>query len=1073
MSVKSLFLNPPVFSRSFPFWAWNARLNPEEIRRQIRQMRDQGIGGFFMHSREGLETEYMGEEWKECVLAAIGEAKKLGMYAWLYDEDRWPSGTAGGRVCAGGDEYRCKGLTLEVSGEYREEVWEEKELLAVYAAAANGDDIEAIRRIGGRSGSGPRTLLDGEVCLTVRLEVSGPSEWFNRETPPDNLNPDAVRRFLSLTHEAYYDWCGEEFGKTVPGIFTDEPSLADTHASFPPNRGWIPWTVGFSDYFQDKRGYDPLDLIPYLYFNGEKSRKIRHDYWYTIALRFSESYAKVLGEWCEEHGLFLTGHFLQEDKLGLAARVSGAIMPMYEYEHVPGIDLLRERTEEFMTVKQCVSAAHQLGRKYVLSETYGCTGWDFTFEGQRYVGDWQYVLGINRRCQHLALYSLAGCRKRDYPPSFHYNTSWWEKNHVMEDYFARLGAVLTEGEPVIRILLLHPAGTAWSLLGTSPYGNPVRRLERDVPKIDEMGYRFNRLIETLCFQHFDPDLGDEILLSKYARVEGNCLRVGEMLYRTWILPSVDTLLSSTFELLKEFLRSGGLVAAMQPCAFLLEGEPDGRVSRLWEEPGCILVRDTKELIRILETKTARTIRILDGRGNEDTRCLALQKRTGKDETLFLVNQDRNEAHEVTVELARNGRAERRDSRSEEEPNALNALKAEERGSLKAENRNTLKVEEWNALTGGIAPVASTAKGGKLRFRVSLGKGDSKLFRICCGESGTEPLYNLNWEKKLWYQFPLKTRVSCTMENTLTLDRCRFRLYEEDWSEETEIWEAQKRVRGRLSMRPVHQNGLEQRYRWIYKEHPNDRTPLELGLAFEIREMPGDPVYLALEHPENFEIECNGCAVPSTPDGYLLDQEIKKVKLNGLRVGENRIILRCLYSSSMELEDCYLCGTFGVNRERAVTAMPGTLYVGDWTSQGFYHYAGGIRYHYEFDYGALDQKRIYLELSDWSAVCATALVNDNRIEIPWKAASVQEITSFLKNGRNRLTVEVMGSPRNLFGPLHLNGGKRDVTDDKCFRPEGADYSPDYQVVCYGLLQPPRLYERSSLPECVPGQFQAPF
>lgn len=36
----------------------------------------------------------------------------------------------------------------------------------------------------------------------------------------------------------------------------------------------------------------------------------------------------------------MTGHFLQEDKLGLSTRVSGATMPLYEYEDIPGVDIL-------------------------------------------------------------------------------------------------------------------------------------------------------------------------------------------------------------------------------------------------------------------------------------------------------------------------------------------------------------------------------------------------------------------------------------------------------------------------------------------------------------------------------------------------------------------------------------------------------------------------------------------------------------------------------------------------------------------------------------------------------------
>ena len=84
--------------RPVPFWSWNERLRTEETRRQIGMMDDVGIGGFFMHARGGLQTEYMGEEWFENVSASIDEAGKRGMHAWAYDENGWPSGFGGGKV---------------------------------------------------------------------------------------------------------------------------------------------------------------------------------------------------------------------------------------------------------------------------------------------------------------------------------------------------------------------------------------------------------------------------------------------------------------------------------------------------------------------------------------------------------------------------------------------------------------------------------------------------------------------------------------------------------------------------------------------------------------------------------------------------------------------------------------------------------------------------------------------------------------------------------------------------------------------------------------------------------------
>ena len=83
---------------SIPFWSWNDKLEESELRRQIRDMKELGMNGFFMHARGGLETEYLSDEWFDCINACVDEARKLGMEAWSYDENGWPCGFAGGKL---------------------------------------------------------------------------------------------------------------------------------------------------------------------------------------------------------------------------------------------------------------------------------------------------------------------------------------------------------------------------------------------------------------------------------------------------------------------------------------------------------------------------------------------------------------------------------------------------------------------------------------------------------------------------------------------------------------------------------------------------------------------------------------------------------------------------------------------------------------------------------------------------------------------------------------------------------------------------------------------------------------
>lgn len=1035
-NFKEQFHNPGAWYRSIPFWAWNGAMDEEELKSQVRQMKQAGVGGFFIHSRIGLETEYLGTEWMNCVKAVVAEAKAQGLYAWLYDEDRWPSGTAGGRVTSQGDAFRCKGLTLEICPveKYREIYQKEIEggqtdgdrqigIVAVYqgllqeyvtgemdAAREQSGWIKSFQRLElSRLGEETWDALEKEasceeVLLVVRLEVSAPSDWFNHEAPPDNLNPDCVKLFIQETHERYKAVVGEEFGRTIPGIFTDEPSLNDRFTYFGEHKSWIPWTYGFAAYFQENTGYDFLDVLPLFYFEGKGSVKVRHDYWRCVTQRYGESYFKVIGEWCEENHLLFTGHFLQEDKLGLCTRVNGAVMPHYQYQHVPGIDMLTEQTREYLTVKQCTSVASQLGKKQVLSETYGCTGWDFTFEGQKWMGDWQYVLGVNRRCQHLMLYSLRGCRKRDYPPSFNYNTNWWQENVIVDDYFARLSLMLEQGEAVRNILVIHPSSTAWARLGVNPYGNPKRKEERDVPGINEYGNQFNTLLEALMRRHLDCDLGDELLIRSYGSV-GTDPRfvVGRTSYQAVVVPQVDTLLLSTCEKLWEFMENGGYVYALNPHPFMIEGgeEQEELQRALQNHSHWVKVYSIEELVQRLTPY--RSIRIAEANGEECPKVLYQLRKTEEEAFLFLVNNSREEEADVVVELSFAG--------------------------------TPVKLE---LLTGEIvSEIPYREEGGRLYIPVHLER---------CGSAA----YALRQYRRV-QAFEENFAYRLTEQNVLPLDMCRYRMAEEEWSEPMEIWQAQKRIRKTLGMRENHHNGIEQRYKWIRESHPMDGCRVELSFAFVSKQCFSE-VALAMERPEEFRIWLNGEEISWNTAGWLLDKEIKKCKLPDIRQGENHLLLSCEYRNDFELENVYLEGQFGVTLDRQLAELPKTLSVGSWTGQGLKHYCGSVIYQLSYFWGQEDVEeadKIVLRLPRIDAVCVRLRVNGYEQLLPWDFQRNIFIEKWMKLGQNRIELEVVGSPRNMMGPFHLKE-KPVNTNDGAFCPGAEKYSPEYLLTDYGIM-----------------------
>ena len=129
------FRKPDSILRPAPFWAINDKLNPNEVARQMADMISVGLSGGFFHSRHGLITDYLSDEWFECMRAALQAAKEHDGYLWLYDEDLWPSGNAGGQVAGMKDEYRATTLNavLVAPGEPEPVLHQDQALRACYA----------------------------------------------------------------------------------------------------------------------------------------------------------------------------------------------------------------------------------------------------------------------------------------------------------------------------------------------------------------------------------------------------------------------------------------------------------------------------------------------------------------------------------------------------------------------------------------------------------------------------------------------------------------------------------------------------------------------------------------------------------------------------------------------------------------------------------------------------------------------------------------------------------------------------------------------------------------------------
>lgn len=520
-----------------PFWSWNDRLEKEELVRQIELMKESGIDGFFMHARGGLKTEYMGNDWFDCIKACMDKADELNMEAWAYDENGWPSGFASGIVPKKSVDFQQKKLetaTLNKGNRLPEN------LLGLYRVSENG--FEKIS-----------SAEDG--CFAVYYTVN---PYYI-----DTFNPAAIKCFINETHEKYYERFGNRFGSSLKGFFTDEPQFG---------KNVTPWSALFPELFLKEYGYSLTDKLPLLYFDLDGAEKLRSDFYNMAAKQFRTSFIKQMYDWCTEHNCRLTGHMMEEDTLLTQLGATGGVMACYEYFHEPGIDWLGRKISTPFIPKQLGSVARQLGRE-TLTESFALCGWDVSLNELKWIMQWQMVNGVTSLCPHLEGYSLRGERKRDYPASVFYQLPWFKEAYKpFAEFICKTGTLLDKGLEEAPILLIEPLQTAY-----------IKQNPKNEKKINELQSNFENITNELSGNHMLYHYGDESITEHFGSVRNNKLVIGKCEYSTVIMPYMQSLTENTLKLLTEFSQNGGKLYFIGEMPSLVNGVKDERLKRLKAE----------------------------------------------------------------------------------------------------------------------------------------------------------------------------------------------------------------------------------------------------------------------------------------------------------------------------------------------------------------------------------------------------------------------------------------------------------------------------------------------------------
>lgn len=1026
---KDIFKNPDVRYRGMPFWAWNTKMTKDHIDHILEELKEMGMGGAYFHCRTGMDMPYLGEEFMELIRYAHEKSSEKGLITGLYDEDRWPSGFAGGLITKE-DKNRARFLLFspeelpenEEVNEVREDGTADasavfsgrRRFLAAYGVCLNKDGyLEDYVRV-----SCKEQVPERYHKWYAYLEVYGDNPWYNNQGYVNTLDPNAIKDFINVTYEAYKKELGDCFGKNISAIFTDEPQFSlKTQLNFAQDKvgQMLSFTDDLDETYQETYGESIIDYLPELFWELPDREISVHRYHYHnhVAERFAQAYADQIGEWCKENGILLTGHMMREPSLGQQTLALGEAMRSYRSFGVPGIDMLSDH-REFTTAKQAQSAVHQYGCKDMLSELYGVTNWDFDFRGHKSQGDWQAALGVTWRVHHLTWTVMEGEAKRDFPASIGYQSPWYQEYSYIEDYFARINTVLHQGTPKVRIGTIHPIESYWLYWGDKEHTEEICR---------QMEENFQNVTKWLLGGLLDFDFISESLLADWEQQGKEGFSAGKMQYDVILVPACVTLRSTTMKRLKEFAQRGGRI--------VFAGEAPGYQDAVKTDEiavfasGCTQIPFNRESI-LTALQEYRELDIRNEYGIRTDKML-YQMRTeegGRTKWLFAAHSDKP----LNKDLA-------------------------EREHFRFEVDGTYQIFKLQPLTGEIEEKQVAFCNGKTIWEEDSYEYDSFLYQMK-QETFVQVKEPTASEELKKTEISLPETVQLTMEesNVFLLDQAEYSFDGEAFMPRDEILRIDNKFRRKLGY-PLRSDAYAQP--WTREKENVIFHSLELRFVIESN-WETDGMRLALEEADKAEVYWDEKKVSGEIEGYYVDRSIHTISMPKLTRGTHILRVKLPYYEHVNVEAMYLLGDFGVRvqgRSAKIIAPAREISFGDITGQGLAFYGGNLTYEMEIE--VPQDGEVWVEASKFRCSLLKAKVDGKEKGViafsPYRLNLGQ-----LKAGKHYLELTAFGNRFNTFGALHNCNETETWIGPNYWRSKGTHWAYEYQLRPTGILKAPEVW-----------------
>lgn len=500
------------------------------LRDRLRALKAAGLGGIVVSV--STKNNLLDRSAWDVMHRGVMLARREGLRVWIYDEDGYPSGAAGGRVFDRAPDVEAVGLVRTAS-----------------------------------PGWPPR------YTVTRLYEGTHATENFYQKRPYINLlDPQAVATFIAVTHRQYARAL-RPIARYVEAFFTDEPSLIATY--IPKGRTYpltLPWHKRLPAEFRKRTGYDLRPHLESLFVDtGPADRKVRCDFWAVIGALCAETYFGALRRWCRRHGVASSGHLLGEETLYWQTMFNGEPFACYRHLDIPGIDMITSdpvkimRKGYFIVPFVAGSACRLQGKRRQMCEISDFFG--IMAKRHASLAEMQCTAGIlfsggvTDLCSYysLSFKPKAERQPHEFPPA---------QYRKYTACVTRLNAWFTAGTITARVAVLHPSVAFHAGFTPSP-----RSMYEPHPKaaLNRLDATFTRLCRDLLARRIGFDLVDDASLASSRSVNGQ-LHIGPRRYDAVIVPPMDTVRQRSLVALERFAAAGGTIVAATPLPrFAAEG----------------------------------------------------------------------------------------------------------------------------------------------------------------------------------------------------------------------------------------------------------------------------------------------------------------------------------------------------------------------------------------------------------------------------------------------------------------------------------------------------------------------